>query len=90
MNTENIEEVRGQCGVQVHTAMMGMIVFAVLALLLNAVALQRNASLMEFGWKRQVCLAFIKPVAGLSETLHIDDFRGWVESINFLEKSDEK
>lgn len=63
----------------------GVTVFVVVALLLNASALQRNASLMEYGLMRDTCLAVIKPIAAVSCFLGLDRPRAFVEGFRISE-----
>jgi hypothetical protein len=89
MNTDIscIEDRRALAGVGVHLRRVfcGVGVFVVCSLLLNAAALQRNASHMEYGFKREVCLVVIKPIASFSALLCLDRPREWVEQYRLSE-----
>lgn len=86
MKTVNIEEIRysANAGVNLRHVVYGIISFVVVCLLLNASALERNATLMEFGVMRNVCIAVIHPVSTASSFLHIDLFRNWLESLSAM------
>ena len=91
MNTDItcIEDRRALAGVGGHLrwAFWGVGVFVICSLLLNVSALQRNASHMEYGFKRDVCLAVIKPIASFSALLCLDRPREWVEQYRVSEGS---
>jgi hypothetical protein len=54
-------------------------VFYVVALLLNAEGLLRNAEGMAYGTQRQVCVAVAKPVAALANRIGMTTLRALIE-----------
>lgn len=83
MKTEAIEEARLKrgCGVSVKSAVLAVICFYLAALLLNASALHRQASLMEFGRMRSICMGAITPAQWLSSHLYLNRLRSSLEEI---------
>jgi hypothetical protein len=86
MKTVNIEEIRyrANAGIDLRQVVYGVISFVVVCLLLNASALEKNATLMEFGIMRNVCMAVIHPVSVVSSFLHVDLFRNWIENLSVI------
>ena len=62
-----------------HTALAGMGLFYLAAMLLNASSLQRELDLIKYGRQHDVSVALIKPVAELSHMLSLDKPRQWLE-----------
>ncbi len=83
MKNKSIEESRFQqgVGVDLHRVSGGVFVFVLAATLLNAAALDKSAHLMEFGLRRNICIALITPVDRLSKTLGLEQFREWIEKV---------
>ncbi len=83
----NIEESRAAegAGGDLRWTVRGVVVFFAVSLLLNAGALQRSASLTEYGGRRDFLVACIDPVASVSAFLHADRLRLWIESIRLSE-----
>jgi len=84
MKTINIEEFRysANLGVNLRYVACGILSFVVIGLLLNAAALEKNATLLEFGLRRDICRAVIHPVSVVSSYLRVDMFREWIESLS--------
>ncbi len=83
----NIEEARAAAGAggDIRWVARGVAIFAVAGLLLNASALLRNASLMEYGGRRDFCMACMSPIAEGSAVMRLDRLRTWIESIGLSE-----
>ncbi len=64
----------------IRSAVEAILVFYVIALLLNGTALERQARLMPYGAFRSVCLRLIRPVAVVS-ACGPDRLRSYVERI---------
>jgi len=86
MKTVSIEESRysANAGVNLRYVVYGIISFVVVCLLMNGSALEKNATLMEFGVMRNICMTAIHPVSVVSSFLHIDLFRNWIESLSIM------
>ncbi len=86
-DSTNIEEARSAAGAgrDIRVVARGVGIFAVTSLLLNAGALSRNASLMEYGARRDFCVACMEPVAAVSAFLRADRLRLWIESVRLSE-----
>jgi len=87
-NIPEIEEARAEAGdgSDLRSVSRGVAVFAAAALLLNGTALQRSTSMLEYGVQRNICMAFVKPVAAASSLLRADRLRSWIEKWTFLEE----
>lgn len=83
----DIEERRAAAGAggDIRWVARGVVLFAAASLLLNATALLRSASLMEYGRRRDFCMGCITPVAAVSAFLRVDRLRMWIESIGLSE-----
>ena len=82
-----IEETRAAAGAggDIRWVARGVAVFAIVGLLLNASALLRSASLLEYGGRRDFCMACVDPVARVSAALRLNWLRIWVESMGLSE-----
>jgi len=60
-------------------AMAGLLAFYLVALLLNATALQSELSLLRYGKPRDIGLALIRPAAAASRVLRLERPRLWLE-----------
>ena len=83
----NIEEKRAAAGAggDIRWVARGVAFFATVSLLLNATALLRSASLMEYGRRRDFCMGCITPAATASAFLRVDRLRMWIESMGLSE-----
>jgi hypothetical protein len=78
---EEIEELRHHegCGVNLRSVVFSVLLFYTLLLLFNAKPLYKKAMLMEYGPMRTICVQVTEPISELSEGLHIDRFRAFIE-----------
>ena len=77
IEVEREERGCGRPRLHVHVA---VIVFFVVAALLNGPALHRDAQLMKFGWSRDLALRFTAPLAQISRALYLDRPRQGIET----------
>jgi len=74
-----IERFENGCGAPLREVIIAVAVFYILATLLNAETLLKNARLKEYGRSRDVCIAVIEPVARFSRLIHFNAPRQWIE-----------
>lgn len=86
MKTVNIEKTRyrDNIGVTLRYVVFGMLSFIVIAVLLNASALKKDADLMKFGIRRNICLTIISPLSDLSSSMRLNMFREWLDNLTIL------
>jgi hypothetical protein len=64
---------------RLRRAAAGFMAFYLAALLLNAEALEHDLDLIKYGWRRNVSVAMIRPVAAVSRGLGLGKPRQWLE-----------
>ena len=76
-----VERAKAGCGVELPRVHRALALFYVLLALFNGTSLLRQAELMRYGGRRDVCVALARPLAALSHATGLDRPRMWVERL---------